>query len=284
MGQVYPKPSMTVAGIRAEVVERLHEVLPNHAVAIRDNDPLSLSLSGASDSTAGLVLNLHALVHDVLRSGSDDLADRLIDAFVTLAGQTLVTPRITLSTVYPLLRHRELLEAVGSGPGTSALVEDGPGDLVTVIAAEVSGGLVLVTEDMAGAAGLAVAEIREAALKNLLSLFSQLCLCEEVDGVLPVMLDGYSWLGSSLILIPGLLRAAMEEEGWSRALVATPVREVVGLVDADRPGAVAALERWMARELDQPRAQSEIVYALSANDAPLRKSHRFDGGRLVALS
>ena len=92
-------------------------------------------------------------------------------------------------------------------------------------------------------------------------------------------------MGNTLLSVPKAIEMVIEDQGWRRALVTVTTRSTVDMVDADSPGALLKMQRWMLRQLDQdPRPQSEMVLTMAVGMEMPIKTHRFDdGGQLVAL-
>ena len=272
---------LTPENILTMVVDRLRQELPGHALQMRRDDPFRLQL--CHPEAGELVLNLGNLVHEI-HSSPPDTAEQMISAYVSMAKQALRPPEVRLDRVYPTLRHHEFLSAVDYR-NTDPLIGEGPGDLVSVVVADLGEGLATLTQETVEDAGHSPEDILHAAERNFVGLLPhEIYSVERSGGVLSVGLDGYPWLGSSLLFVPSIIDQIMAHFGWSRVLVSAPTRETVDLVDADAPDAMARVEQWMLRNLSQPRSQSEFVLSMKTGDEFLTTTHRLSGGRLLGLN
>jgi len=267
--------------IRTRVVRRLQRELPEHALELRQDEPYRLRL--CHPEAGELVLNIGNLVHEV-RQSTPGIAEQIINAFVSMAKQALNPPQIELTAVYPALRHHAFLREADISL-CDPLIGDAPGDLVSVVLADVGDGLATVTKKAAERAGLAPESILAAAERNFVGLLAgEVFTAENEGGILSVGLDGYPWLGTSLMFAPSILQGVMAHYGIDRALVAVPTRETVDLIDASRPNALAQMERWMLTRLAGPRPQSEFVLRLALGDELLTTTHRMSNHRLLGLN
>jgi len=267
--------------IRSMVVERLREELPGHVLRVEQDNPFRLQL--CHPEAGELVLNLGNLVHEI--SGSPpSAAEQMISAYVSMAKQALQPPEIDLSKVYPTLRHHEFLNAFKTSDD-DPLIGEGPGDLVSVVLADQGEGLATLTRDTVEAADHRPADVLHAAEKNLVALLPhEVYAAERDNGVLSVGLDGYPWLGTSLLFVPSIITQLMTHFGWSRVHVSAPTRDTIDIVDAESPDALGHLERWIVRRLGEPRSQSEFVLSMGVGDEYLTTTHRMSGDRLLGLN
>lgn len=267
--------------IRTLVVERLQRELPGHALEVRQDEPYRLRL--CHPEAGELVLNIGNLVHEV-RQSTPGIAEEIINAFVSMAKQALNPPQIELSAVYPALRHHAFLREAEISE-RDPLIGDAPGDLVSVVLADVGDGLATVTGKAAERAGLTPDAILAAAERNFVRLLTgEVFTAEYEGGILSVGLEGYPWLGTSLMFAPSILQGVMAHHGIERALIAAPTRETVDLIDASGPNALARMERWMLSRLAGPRPQSEFVLRLALGDELLTTTHRMSNHRLLGLN
>jgi hypothetical protein len=266
--------------IRARIVDALQRELPGHALEVRQDEPYRLRL--CHPEAGELVLNIGNLVQEV-RHAAPGTATRIIGAFVTLAKQALNPPTIRLDRVYPALRHHAFLRE-GGITKADPLIGEGPGDLVSVVLADVGDGLATVTAEVAKRAGFQAEAVLEAAERNFVGVLpDDVFTSEQGDGVISVGLDEFPWLGTSLLFVPSILTGVMAHYGLERVLVGVPSRETVDMIDATRPDAAARMERWMASRLAGPRPQSEFVFSFAGGDAYLKTTHRMSSGRLYGL-
>lgn len=272
---------LTPEGIRTMVVERLRQELPGHALSVKRDDPFRLELR--HPEAGELVLNLGNIVHEI-HGSPPDAAEQMISAYVSMAKQALLPPKIELTSVYPSLRHFEFLDAVKASKD-DPLIGEGPGDLVSVVLSDLGDGLAVLTQDAVETAGFTPEDVLHAAEKNFVEVLPrEVYSAERNDGVVSVGLDGYPWLGTSLLFVPSVISQVMKHCGWSRVLASAPTRETVDLVDADAPGAVKRMESWMVRQLSQPRSQSEFALTMALGDELLTTTHRISSGRLLGLN
>ena len=267
--------------IRIRVVQRLQRELPGHELEVRQDEPYKLRL--CHPEAGELVLNIGNLVHEVRRS-TPGIAEEIISAFVSMAKQALNPMQIELKTVFPALRHHAFLREAGISEA-DPLIGDGPGDLVSVVLADLGDGLATLTREAVSRAGLAPDAILAAAEQNFVGLLTGEVFAAEIEGgILSVGLEGYPWLGTSLMFAPPILQGVMAHHGIERALVAAPTRETVDLIDATRPDALKRMERWMLTRLSGPRPQSEFVLCLGLDDVFLKATHRMSNHRLLGLN
>lgn len=270
--------SLSPEEIRVVIVRRLEAALPGVDLVQRKGEPFRLTL--AHPEAGELVLNLGNLVHEVLGATPNDAED-MVHSFVTLAQRAVAPPKVVLDAVYPGLRHRAYLEATGNR-GTDSMIGEGPGDLLTVILADQGDGLATLSEAAVLAAGFSPEDVFAAAERNFVELLPEGVLVSSSDeGVVSLGLQDCPWLGSSLFFVPFLITRIMQERGWERALLAAPTRETVDLVDADEPGAIQVMERWMIERLAGPRTQSDVVFDFRQGDTEYRRSHLMAGNKLV---
>jgi hypothetical protein len=219
-----------------------------------------------------------------VRSSSPETSDALIAAFVTMAKRALEPPVVNLSDVYPALRHHEFLDGVETA-ADDPLIGEGPGDLISVVLADVGDGLATLTQEAADRSRLQPAQILTAAEENFVKLLPhEVVSCEPAAGVVSIGLENHPWLGTSLLFVPSLLSQVMSDRGWGRALVAAPTRESVDLVRADRANAVDVMQGWMQMRLSGPRSLSEVVLTMEQGDENLTKSHVMADQRLMGLN
>lgn len=267
--------------IRARVMTALQRELPGHALEVRQDEPFRLRL--CHPEAGELVLNIGNLVQEV-RSAAPGTAERIITAFVSLAKQALNPPEISLARVYPALRHHAFLRECGASQA-DPLVGEGPGDLVSVVLADLGEGLATVTAEGAGKAGFAPEEVLAAAEKNFVGLLSdEVFSIDQGDGIHSVGFENFHWLGTSLLFVPALLEGVMERLGYERIVVAAPTRDSLDIIDAGRPDALARMERWMTTRLAGPRPQSEFVMSLTPGKEFLTPTHRMLNHRLIGLN
>lgn len=266
--------------IRTMVVECLKRALPGHALSVHQDNPFRLKLE--HPEAGDLVLNLGNLVHEI--HCAPNAAEQMITAYVSMAKQALHPPKLDLARVYPSLRHYEFLNSIDAAKD-DPLIGEGPGDLVSVILADQGDVIATLTADIIEADGYAPETVLEAAEKNFVGLLKrEVYVAENSGGVLSVGLEGYPWLGAGLLFVPTILARVMAENGWRRVHVAAPTRETIDLVNADAPGALDLLQRWMLGRLSEPRSQSEFVLSMSRDDDMLTTTHRLSGGRLLGLN
>ena len=266
--------------IRARIVDALQRELPGHALEVRQDEPFRLRL--CHPEAGELVLNIGNLVQEV-RHAAPGTATRIIGAFVTLAKQALHPPTIRLDRVYPALRHHAFLRE-GGITKADPLIGEGPGDLVSVVLADVGEGLATITAEAARKTGHDADAVLEAAERNFVDLLPDNVFAnEQAGGVISVGIDDFPWLGTSLLFVPSILAGVMAHYGLERALVGAPSRETVDLIDATRADAVVRMEQWMVSRLAGPRPQSEFVLSFAPGDAYLRTSHRMSNNRLYGL-
>ena len=267
--------------IRQRVVQRLQRELPGHELEVRQDEPYRLRL--CHPEAGELVLNIGNLVHEV-RQSTPGIAEEIITAFISMAKQALQPPEFELAGVYPALRHYAFLREARISQD-DPLIGDGPGDLVSVVLADLGDGLATLTRDAAEKAGLSPDIILAAAERNFVGLLADEVFAAENDGgILSVGLEDYPWLGTSLMFAPSILQGVMAHHGIERALVAAPTRDTVDLIDAADPKALARMERWMLTHLAGPRPQSEFVLRLSLTDELLTATHRMTNHRLLGLN
>lgn len=266
--------------IRARIVDALQRELPGHALEVRQDEPFRLRL--CHPEAGELVLNIGNLVQEV-RHAAPGTATRIIGAFVTLAKQALHPPTIRLDRVYPALRHHAFLRE-GGITKADPLIGEGPGDLVSVVLADVGEGLATITAEAARKAGHEADAVLEAAERNFVDLLPDNVFAnEQAGGVISVGIDDFPWLGTSLLFVPSILAGVMAHYALERALVGAPSRETVDLIDATRADAVGRMEQWMVSRLAGPRPQSEFVLSFAPGDAYFRTSHRMSNNRLYGL-
>lgn len=272
---------LTPQTILTMVVDRLRRELPDHALQTQRDDPFRLQL--CHPEAGELVLNLGNLVHEI-HGSPPDTAEEMISAYVSMAKQAFRPPEVMLDSVFPTLRHHEFLSAVEYREA-DPLIGEGPGDLVSVVIADLGAGLATLTQDIAAEAGHTPEDILQAAERNFVGLLPhEIYTIERSDGVVSIGLDGYPWLGASLLFVPSIIGQVMTHFGWSRAMVTAPTRETVDIVDAESSDAKTRVEQWMQRQLSQPRSQSEFVLSMGAGDEYLRTTHRLSNGRLLGLN
>lgn len=278
----YPSRTQALSpeAIRSRVVQRLQRELPGHALKVLHDEPYRLRL--CHPEAGELVLNIGNLVDEV-RHSTPGIAEEIITAFVSMAKQALNPPEIKLDRVFPALRHYAFLGEADFSD-RDPLIGEGPGDLVSVVLADLGEGLATVTEDAAQKAGLTTDEVLEAAEHNFVALLPEDVFVTESRGILSVGLEGHPWLGTSLMFAPSILQSVMAHHGIDRALVAAPTRETVDLIDAGRDDAIGLMERWMIERLAGPRPQSEFVLNLSGWDEIPRATHRMSNRRLLGLN
>lgn len=271
--------------VRAAVIERLSETLSHHRVTSRDDDMFALAVMAKDNPSEVLVVHLHSLVAQVLEPEVRPAEARAaIARFVRMVECGATPPRISLDAVYPTFRSRQMLAAARDGGlETDPFLAQGPGDLWLVVLADIGDGVVTVSDTVAARSGHSVEEVIGAAERNLRNIAPRVFLSEPEDGVVPVGIEGYPWLGASLLLVPGFLRAIAEAEGWTRPMVAAPGHDVVGLIDAAQPQARERLEAWMVREGEASGRLSDVVFSVGGDNA-LRPAFRCDGSRLLAVS
>ncbi len=273
--------SYTPEEIRAFIVQRLRAALPGLELEQRHGEPYRLTMS--HPEAGDLVLNLGNLVHE-LRSAPPQTAERLVDTYISLAKSAMTPPEIALKSVYPGLRHGAFLDATGQDM-SDRIIGEGPGDLVSVILADQGDGLATLNEKAVRAAGFAPEDVLMAAERNFVDLLPRAFRAAvPEEGVLSLGLQNRPWLGTSVLFVPSLISCVMEERGWKRALLASPTRETVDLVNMDRSGATPLMENWMAQNLAGPRTQSEVVFTFSAGETEYRQSHRMFDGRLLRVN
>ena len=211
---MYPSASLTTLSpedIRAFVMQRLRAALPGLAFQPRDGEPYRLTLS--HPDAGDIELNLGNLVQEV-RASQPDAAEQLVDAFITMAKRAVVPPEISLKTVYPGLRHRAFLDAAG-GAGKDRMIGDAPGDLVSVVLSDQGDGVATLTEAAVRDAGFKPENVLLAAERNFVGILSgAFCAGEREDGVISLGLNGYPWLGTSVLFVPVLISQVMAEKGW----------------------------------------------------------------------
>lgn len=263
------------------VVQRLRQELPGHALLTKRDDPFRLQL--CHPEAGELVLNLGNLVHEI-HGSSPGAAEQMIAAYISMAKQALKPPAVNLDSVYPSLRHREFLGAVETSDD-DPLIGEGPGDLVSVVLSDLGDGLATLTQDAVEKAGFTPEDVLHAAEENFVGLLPhEVYTTERDNGILSVGLDGFPWLGTSLLFVPAIISQVMAYSGWSRVLISAPTRDTVDLMDAEGPGALARMEQWMIRQLSEPRSQSEFVLTMSRDDEYLTTTHRMAGRRLLGLN
>lgn len=267
--------------IRAFIVQRLRAALPGLDLQSQQDQPFRLTLT--HPEAGDVVLNLGNLVHEV-QGAAPRAAEKMVETFVSLAQRAVEPPEINKKTVYPGLRHRAFLDATGQKI-SDRMIGDGPGDMVTVVLSDQGDGIATLNEACVALAGHTPESLLVAAEQNFVELLPGAFRASSTpDGVLSLRLEGYPWLGTSLLFVPLLLSRVMEDRGWSRALIAAPTRETVDLVDADAPGAARVLERWMADKLAGPRTQSEMVLSFRQGSTDYSRSYRMVGEDLVRLN
>lgn len=275
------RDALTPEAILTMVVERLRRELPGHDMSVQKDDPFRLQL--CHPEAGELILNLGNIVHEI-HGSPPSAAEQMISAYVSMAKKALLPPKIELSAVYPSLRHYEFLDAVKPSKD-DPLIGEGPGDLVSVVLSDMGDGLAVLTEDAVEKAGFSTEDILHAAETNFVELLPhEVYTAERRGGVVSVGLDGFPWLGTSLLFVPAVINQVMTHYGWTRVLVSAPSRDTVDLVNADAPGALAEMEQWMQRQLSQPRTQSEFVLSMALDDELLTTTHRMSSGRLLGLN
>lgn len=279
-----PAPT-TPTEVRAAVIEGLEEALIRHRVTVRDDDMFALAVTAKDDPDEVLIVNLHNLVAQVLGPACPPAEAReAIARFVRMVEVGAAPPKVTLDRIYPAFRPCEAITGDPDvRPEDDALISKGPGDLWLVMLADLGDGLMTVNEAAAERSGLTVDDVIAAAEENLRRIAPRVFMADQEDGVAPVGIQGFPWLGASLLLVPGFLRAIADGEGWKRPMVAAPGKEVVGLVDGTTEEGRQALARWMAREADLSAVQSETVFGIGECGA-LSPVMRMYEGRLVTLS
>ena len=267
-----------------QVVERLRAELPECSLTVAEGDPFELSLAAPDDDNT-MTLYLGNLVADVQGAWTRGSRKELIDNYIAMARQSLFPPPITAESVYLTLRNRSYFDGLDDGWAEDDLIEDGPGDLVIVVIADIGQGLQTVTTATAQKAGFSSDEIRAAAEKNLLGVLSGLGSGDSAPGIVSAGIDGYPWLGTSLLLTPKVLEIVMMDLGWNRALISSVSRESVDFANADDPEALGRMERWMQERFStDPRPQSDFVWTMKVGDDVPVKTHRMEEDKLVALS
>lgn len=273
--------SLSPEEIRAFIVQRLRAALPGHDLHPQQDQPYRLTLT--HPEAGDVVLNLVNLVQEV-RGAPPRAAEKMVDSFVTLAQRAVEPPEISLSGVFPGLRHRAFLDATGQNM-SDGLICEGPGDLVSVVLSDQGEGVATLNEKCVRSAGFAPEEVLVAAERNFVELLPGAFRAASVsEGVLSLGLQGYPWLGTSLLFVPLLISRVMEDRGWDRVLIAAPTRETVDLVNADAPDAARVLEAWMARNLAGPRTQSEMVLGFRLGATEYQRSYRMVENSLVRLN
>ncbi|MCG6884224.1 MAG: hypothetical protein LJE62_10775 [Silicimonas sp.] len=273
--------SLAPEDIRAFVMQRLRAALPGMAFRPREGEPYRLTLT--HPEAGDIELNLGNLVEEV-RASRPDTAEQLVNAFVTMAKRAMGPPRITLKSVYPGFRHRAFLDAAGAS-GKDRMIGDAPGDLVSVVLSDQGAGVATLTEATVRKAGFAPEDILIAAERNFVDILTgAFCAGQRDEGVMSLGLNGYHWLGTSVLFVPGLIAQVMAEKGWSRVLLAAPTRETVDIVNAEGRDAQRLMEAWMAKQLAGPRTQSEVVFTFDGKSSDYAVSHRMDGGQLHRLN
>ncbi|MDJ0640688.1 MAG: hypothetical protein QNJ20_17840 [Paracoccaceae bacterium] len=270
--------------IRNDVLERLSIALPDCKLRPSKDDPLSYSVTGGAEGT--LTLNLGNLISSVMTTWSEDAREELITAYVGMACEAVMPPAITLDRVYLGLRHYRTFDAIGGVPKDDPLFERGPGDLVSVVLSDMGSGLRVLNKTACAAAKLSIERVRAAAETNLLALLPDVGVIDHDSGAVSLSLDPAPWLGSSLLMTPGIFACVMRDRGWTRALIASPLRETVELRDADAPGAVSAMGDLMVRAMtNDTRFQSQCLWTMHLDAKGPKMTHRMDeSGVLIALS
>lgn len=267
--------------IRAFIVQRLKAALPGLDLQSQQDQPYRLTLS--HPEAGDVVLNLGNLVHEV-QGAAPRAAEQMVETFVSLAQRAVEPPDIDLRTVFPGLRHRAFLDATKQDV-SDRMIGEGPGDMVTVVLSDQGEGVATLNEACVDAAGHTPEDVLVAAERNFVNVLPQAFRAStRDDGILSLRLEGYPWLGTSLLFVPLLLSRVMEDRGWSRALIAAPTRETVDLVDASAPEAGRVMARWMANRLSGPRTQSEMVLSFRQGATEYGKSYRMVGTELVRLN
>ncbi len=277
----YALNSLSPDEIRAFIVQRLKAALPGLDLQSRQDQPFRLTLT--HPEAGDVVLNLGNLVQEV-QGAAPRAAEQMVETFVSLAQRAVEPPAIDLKTVYPGLRHRAFLSTTKQG-FSDRMIGEGPGDMMTVVLSDQGDGVATLNEACVELAGHTPEAVMVAAERNFVELLPQVFQASSrADGVLSLRLDGYPWLGTSLLFVPLLLSRVMEDRGWSRALIAAPTRETVDLVDADAPEAARVMARWMAEKLSAPRTQSEMVLSFRRDGTEYGKSYRMVDNELVRLN
>lgn len=277
----YALSSLSQDEIRAFIVQRLKAALPGLPLYSQQDQPYRLTLT--HPEAGNVVLNLGNLVQEV-QGAAPRAAEEMVETFVSLAQRAVEPPEIDLKAVFPGLRHRAFLDATKQKV-TDRMIGDGPGDLISVVLSDQGKGVATLNEACVRSAGFSPEQVLVAAERNFVEVLPDAYQATtHSNGMVSLWLNGFPWLGTSVLFVPLLLSRVMEERGWNRALIAAPTKESVDLVNADAPNAERVLTHWMAEKLSGPRTQSEMVLSLRQGADAYGKSYRMMDGALVRLN
>lgn len=268
----------TIESLRAHVIAGLQEALGEAEITPTRDDPNTLVIASAR-SGANLV-HLGNLATELVGQVPRPEAEARVRAFITMVqSMTGGGPALARERLYPALRHRDFPLQSGS----DALTRPAPGDCLAVLMSDEDTHTAMVTPESLARIGLDAAEGWEAAEENFARLLTGLALYEEDSGLLSLEIEGFEWLGSSLMLAPVVLQHVMLRRQTGPVWLAVPSRQSVEMIPQDAPKALETLCNWMSEQLAEPHPQSDLVYRLAPGDLTPRASHVFEKGRLKAL-
>ncbi|MCT4555485.1 MAG: hypothetical protein N4A53_12420 [Pelagimonas sp.] len=270
----------SIEALRAHLISALNAALTDMYVA-EGEDPCRLVLHRPGDGAANRELHLGNLAAELVGQAPSAQAHARLDAFVQMVRSLSgAMPGITLDRLYPALRHGDF----PANSGTAPLTRSGLGDCVCVLMADQGEHTAMVTEPMLEAAGIALEEAWLAAEDNFAALVPGMALYGPQDGLHSLEIDGQDWLGSSLLLLPGMLRHLFDRMGMGAVYVMVPTRQSVDFIPCDAPDVRAVLSDWMEGGRRCPHPQSDMVFRLDQGSETPRAAFMFSDGQLQPFS
>ncbi|WGW02235.1 hypothetical protein [Tropicibacter oceani] len=269
----------TVEALRAHVIAGLHDALKGAEITPAQEDPnrLLVHRSGAQPG----VVHLGNLATELVGQLPRPEAEARIRDFIHMVKKLAAgTPEIAAERLYPGLRHRDFPLNSGAAPMT----RPAPGDCVAVLISDEGAHTAMVTDEMLQAAGIDPDDAWDAAEENFAEALTGLALYQSDQGLMSLEIDGFEWLGSSLMLAPVVIAHVMQAQETGPVYLAAPSRQSVDFVAASGADSLAVLEHWMSIRLSEPHPQSDMVYRFAPGDAQPRPAFVFNDGRLHALS
>ncbi|WP_136441006.1 hypothetical protein [Pacificoceanicola onchidii] len=274
------RPGFTsVESLRRHVIAALQDALSEAEITPAQEDPNQLLIESAA--AGANVVHLGNLATELVGQVPRLEAEQRIRAFIDMV-QSLADggTRLSLERLYPALRHRDFPLRSGAAP----LTRPGPGDCLAVLMSDEGAHTAMIPEATLEAAGLPVEAAWDAAEENFAAALTGLALYEEGSGLVNLEIEGFEWLGSSLLLAPAVIAHVLVARGSGPVYLAAPCRQSVDLIAEDAQGALEVMTGWMTKRLSEPHPQSDMVFRFAPGDAAPRPAFVFDSGTLHALS
>lgn len=274
------RPGFTsVESLRRHVIAALQDALSEAEITPAQEDPnqLLIESAGAGPNVVHLGNLATELVGQVPRVEAEQRIRVFIDMVQSFADGGA---RLSLERLYPALRHRDFPMKSGAAP----LTRPAPGDCLAVLMSDEGSHTAMIPQAMLRAAGLPEEAAWDAAEENFAAALTGLALFDEDGGLISLEIDGFEWLGSSLLLAPAVISHVLMARSLGPVYLAAPTRQSADLIAEDAPGALSVMTDWMAKRLAEPHPQSDMVFRFAPGDPAPRPAFVFADGQLHALS